>query len=173
MPENHIFYADNEGAYVLKLVGELRLCSSKPLEGFDKAYLDSLTLKNLVVDLSEATSLDSTSLGLLAQIALHFTEATGKKPLLVCTSKSLRRMINAVNFNQLFILLDKIELPTSPLQCLPDVIGESEEELAKRILQAHRVLISLSEKNKEQFLPVVKFLEKELKRDDLTKGDGK
>jgi len=171
MAECEVFYAKYNHTHVLKLVGDIRLRSSKPLEDFYKFYLNDLintadTSIQLIIDATEVTGLDSTALGLLAQIAIRFNEKTQEKPGLVCISKSIQKIITAVNFNELFWVINKAELPLATLKLIEKEIQETETEteIAARALQAHRILMSLSEANKQQFLPVVKFLEQELKK---------
>jgi anti-anti-sigma factor len=162
MSNSEIFYASTNSTHVLKLVGDVRLHTSKPLDDFYRYFVSTGKVQHLIIDLTEVEGIDSTGLGLLAQLAIGFTEKTNQKPALVCVSKSIQRILSAVHFDQLFIVINKGDIPLVELKNLSQKESESETEIAQRALEAHRILVSLNEANKQEFQPVVEFLEKEL-----------
>lgn len=164
MSKSEILYAHNNGTHVLKLVGDIRLQTSRPLDDFYNHFLKGTTISDLIIDTSETEGIDSTGLGLLAQLAIAFLQQTNRRPALVCVSKSIYRILTAVHFNELFVIVNKAEFPTATLKNLESKEAESETEMAQRALEAHRILISLSDANKQEFQSVVEFLEKELKK---------
>lgn len=163
MINSDIFYAQDEDVHILKLVGDIRLHTSRPLDDFFKYYIQTKKVHELIVDLSNTTMIDSTGLGLLAQLAIGFFENENKKPALVCVSQDIARILSAVQFDTLFTIVNKAQISKAPLQSLPQPETEDERQIAERALEAHRILSSLSQANKRQFYPVVEILEKELK----------
>jgi anti-anti-sigma factor len=162
MSKSEILYAHN-GTHIIKLVGDIRLHTSKPLNDFYNHFLKGTKIEDLIIDTTEVEGIDSTGLGLLAQLAIAFMNHTNKKAALVCVSKSIYRILTAVHFDELFLIVNKPETPVGALESLAKHEEESETEMAQRALEAHRILASLSDANKKEFQPVVEFLEKELK----------
>ena len=160
-----ILQASQDGVYVLRFVGEIRLNVCTTLE---KAFRDTLASKDyraLVIDLQQASMLDSTSLGLIARVGLEAEHSAAHKPYIINASKDVMRMIDNMDCSSLFhfgfstareALGDAV-----PGQDFEDVawVGATEEEIQHKVLEAHRTLMSLSEQNRETFRDLVEALE--------------
>ena len=70
MSEGRILAASHDGAYVLRLVGDVRLTLCATIDDFiDRMFADP-DFASIWVDLCEAEGMDSTTLGMLAKLAL-------------------------------------------------------------------------------------------------------
>ena len=64
MGEGRIYYAEQGNNYYLRLVGDVRVTLCTALKTYIDSIFDSETISSVVVDLTEATAADSTTLGL-------------------------------------------------------------------------------------------------------------
>ena len=73
MHEGRIQAAFNAGVFVLKLSGDVRLTLCATLDQQAQRVADSPGLAAVMIDLREATNVDSTALGFLAKVAMAVT----------------------------------------------------------------------------------------------------
>ncbi len=160
-----ILFAEQNGVHVLKFVGDVRVALGPTIHGFLDRIGQSKNQKSIVIDLNETTNIDSTSLGLLAKIALKSSQYLGAKPTLVTPNEDITRVILSMGFEQIFVIIDKemntcdeaLELPTSVV---------SEAALREQVLEAHKTLMSLNECNEACFCTLVEALEAEKLNDE-------
>jgi anti-anti-sigma factor len=156
-----VLQASCSGVHVLKLVGEVRLnlCST-----IDRAIESTTTDPNfatVVVDLTETTLIDSTTLGMLAKLAILAKKKSHFLPSIISTNPDITRIITTMGFDTVFIILEKPAQTDQALKELP--ISElSEDELRANVLNAHKVLMKLNEHNREQFKDLVATLEQDV-----------
>ena len=156
-----VLQADCSGVHVLKLVGEVRLnlCST-----IDKA-IESTTkdpdFATVVVDLTETTLIDSTTLGMLAKLAIMAKKKSHFLPSIISTNPDITRIITTMGFETVFIILDKPAQTDRALKELP-ITELDEDELRASVLNAHKILMKLNEHNREQFKDLVATLEQDV-----------
>lgn len=154
-----ILFAEHDGSHVLKFVGDIRLNLAPTLNGFLQ-QIGRQREKAVVLDLTETTCMDSTSLGLLAKIAIASKAILNVQPTIVTSNPDVTRIVRSMGFEQIFIIIDHaihtcdeaLELPTHVM---------SEELLREQVLDAHRTLMTLSKHNEECFCDLVDALEME------------
>ncbi|MCD6288219.1 MAG: STAS domain-containing protein [Candidatus Hydrogenedentes bacterium] len=168
MDNGRILFARYRGLVVLKLVGEIRYTvkgSYRVSVSFD-AFLDKLfeerDFKNVLIDLTETTGIDSTNIGLLAKIARFTMDNFGQKPTIISTNDDINRILDSVGFDQVFVILHEPHNFDQELEELPEMTVP-DKELARLILDAHKALIELNEKNKNMFKNVVDVMEQSLR----------
>ncbi|WGL16378.1 STAS domain-containing protein [Microbulbifer bruguierae] len=162
MQSGQIMVGDHQGIYVVKLVGDVRLnlCTS-----FDK-FIDKMfshgDFRGVVFDLYQAKGIDSTTLGLMAKIAMRVKERGVSKPLVLCDNAGLRHLLDKMGFDALMDITgdadnDAYQAEPAPLKCnTPD-----EHTAREMVLEAHRVLMSMNEQNEATFRDLVQALEVE------------
>ena len=158
----HIYYGVEGQTTVLKITGSLRFNQCGPLEFFLKKYLPKQTMTVLLVDLSEADLLDSTALGLLAQIALQFKKISHHTPQLYCKECDLKQVLLSMGLDQLFEFTPHAQVAHNLLELSVPV--EPQDIQTARSLSAHKTLMGLSDENKQEFKTVVELLEETLRR---------
>lgn len=156
------YYGESGPVFILKISGTLRFNQCAVLEYFLKKIMVKNTPDALLIDLSQTESLDSTALGLLAQIALKYTQLKHQKPDLYCPAGDLQKVLLSMSLEQLFHFIS--QEPSS--HSLPELVVQldSSENPEQRVLGAHKTLMGLSEKNKKEFKSVVELLQESLYR---------
>jgi hypothetical protein len=122
-------------------------------------------LDTVLIDLRELLLIDSTGMGLLARIGRATLETRGRRAIIVCASPDIVTCLRGAAFDTLFVLVD--EYPFAPEPELSEVrldgrVHAAERALGQAVLDAHRDLATLSERNRREFGEVVTALEREL-----------
>ncbi|MBN2008776.1 STAS domain-containing protein [candidate division KSB1 bacterium] len=150
-----LFYQDTERS-VFKFVGEIRhtLCS-----GFDTALNQSFkkNIKTYIIDLINAIYLDSTSLGLIAKIARFTHLHHYPKPTIFSTNENVNMILQSMGFDDIFVIRDANAESIDGLVAV-EQRTMNKQETHKMVLEAHKILMDLNEKNKEAFQNVVDLL---------------
>ncbi len=162
MLSGRILYAVHNGTYVIKLCGDVRVPMCTSLDGFlDKMFADE-ELHAVLVDLTHTDTIDSTALGLIAKIAVFLREHKGRQPVILSTNPDVNRVLNSMGFDRVFIILDSAIREDESLDELPQV-EPSQQDLTRKVIEAHRVLMGMNEGNQETFKSLVDALEMEQK----------
>lgn len=159
MKEGSIFSACVDGRYILKFVGDVRLTLCATLDCHIENALAQSGAEDILVDLTEAEGIDSTSLGLIAKLSVKAYALSLPRPTVVSTNENITRILMSMGFDHIFIILSELPTCSSDLQQLP-FVQESEESTRERIIAAHRILIDLNDTNREAFKDLVFALEK-------------
>ncbi len=160
MQNGKILFAEQDGNYVLKFVGDVRLTLCSTLDLFLENMLDNDGFKTVIIDLTETKGIDSTSLGLIAKISVKMKRHHQLRPTIVSTNEDISRILLSMGFDKVFILIRENVEASQQLQEL-SVLQESEQEVKDRVVDAHRVLMELNDKNRDCFRDLVRSLESE------------
>jgi len=162
-------YVCENGSWFIKLAGAVR----HPLGPAFNALLDRAIAMpgshRFVVDLSEAETIDSTCLGILARIATQAAPSGGPRPVII-TGGDIAKTLLVVCFDRLFDLVDLTDDAPGPLQSAP-AINVDQDEMRRLLLDAHRRLCAIDAHTHAVFRDVVEALEAEaLNRRDTALG---
>lgn len=158
--EGRVQAAFDSGVFVLKLCGDVRLTLCATLDTQAQQLARTPGLQSLIIDLREATNVDSTALGFLAKVAMAVKDRILYKPTIVVNNPDVQRMLEVMGFAQYFAMVEAPLTETSELSDLPEIPTDM-EEMRQRILEAHRILMRMSEHNREEFQPLVEMLEEQ------------
>jgi anti-anti-sigma factor len=161
MPDSNTgraLYAEHQGTYVLKLVGDIRAPICATLDSFIESMFCDVKLRSILVDLSETLLIDSTALGLIAKIAVHTRKRFQEKPVIISTRPDITRILDSMGLEQVFDIVQEGSVISSAMNEVP-IEQCVENSACQKVLEAHRVLMSLNEKNHETFQEVVAALE--------------
>lgn len=156
-----ILQADCCGVHALKLVGEVRLNLCSTIDNVIQSTIKDPNFATLVVDLTEATLIDSTTLGMLAKLAILAKKKSHFLPSIISTNPDITRIITTMGFDSVFIILEKPVQTDQALKELP-ITELNEDELRANVLNAHKVLMKLNDHNCEQFKDLVATLEQDV-----------
>ena len=158
MSDGKIQCAEYGDTFILKCIGEVRLTFCSALNEVIEKILKTHAFKSIVIDLTEVISIDSTTLGLLAKLSILSKRKYGMLPTLASTNPDVSRVLESMGFNQVFNL---VHTATSCPECLDDLPeqDQSEELVKARVLEAHRILMSLNQSNRDEFRDLVSALE--------------
>lgn len=158
MSSYKILQAEHRGIYVLKFIGEIRLNLCSTLDNIIDSMVSNPDFKTVVVDLTETEVIDSTTLGLLAKIAIAAEERSQFLPTLISTNPDINRIILSMGFDKIFIIVREPAQRIEELEEIP-VLQASEREVRDNVLDAHRVLMGMNQHNREEFRNLVHTLE--------------
>lgn len=161
--QGRALYAIHDGTYVLKLLGDVRIPLCPAIDGFVESMFSDNRLEQVLIDLSDTDIIDSTALGLLAKIAVRFRKQFRQKPVILSINPDVNRILGSMGFEKVFSIVYKRPMPATELrdmgmQELP-AVECTEECVCDKVLEAHKVLMSMNDANKETFKDVVETLE--------------
>ncbi|TNC82103.1 MAG: anti-anti-sigma factor [Oleiphilus sp.] len=157
-----ILLAESSGVYILKLVGEVRLNFCSTIDASIESIVTDPNFMSLVVDLSETSLIDSTTLGLLAKLAIRAKAKSHFLPSVVSTNPDITRILLAMGFDSFYIVVKEPALTNEQLQEItPQDVSEA--ELREHVLDAHKVLMDMNEHNRDQFKDLVSALELDMR----------
>ena len=140
------------------MTGDVRLTLSTTIdEYFHKMYEDP-EFASVWVDLCEAEGIDSTTLGLLAQLALEVKRKFGFVPAIYSSNSGINRLLKSMGFQRIFDLHEELCGTSGKSNEIPIIPG-SEQEVKEKVVEAHRVLMGLSEENCARFKDLMAILE--------------
>ena len=167
MAQDQILYAETPEALLFKLSGDLRhtgkqgVDPSLALDSFIAGLFNGHAPAPIVIDLSEAVRIDSTHLGILAQLASLSLQQWQQRPLIVCPAGSIRDTLHTMGFDSLFNYVDAAP-PAAPE--MSAVTAGDARGAGEVVLDAHRALAALSEANQAAFKDLIALLEQQAPR---------
>jgi anti-anti-sigma factor len=151
--------AAREGSTVIiRLLGDVRYTISSTFKDYLETLFHDRQVTNIIIDLSETSNIDSTNLGLLAKVANHSRQHLHHKSLIVSDNHDVNEVLHSVGFDRVFLVTPQFDMPAAQLEELQPE-SASREELASVLLDAHRTLMGMNEKNRVMFADVVQSLE--------------
>ena len=148
----------SEGTYVLKFNGDIRVGLCGALEAFCDRMLAAADFRGVIVDLADTIAIDSTALGCLARLSISVQGLKDKIPTLICRSQDVRRVLLNMGFDDVFAIVADSAVQDVDLVDIPNV---DESQTRERVIEAHKVLMSLNASNRERFKSLVEALERE------------
>ena len=153
-----ILVASRDGTHLLRFVGDVRLTLCVAIDDYLKEVFTDPDFEAVVIDLSQADGLDSTSLGILAKLAKEARVRNHKAPLLVPGSEDVQRCLESVGIDSLFETASSQFSDVAPIGAL-EAVPVSESATRGRVLEAHRALMALNSTNAKAFRDLVTQLE--------------
>ena len=158
MHEGKILAANQDGAYVIRLVGDVRLTLCTTIDEYFQRMYEDPDFASVWLDLCEAEGIDSTTLGLLAKLALNVKEKFGFMPVIYSSNSGINRLLKSMGFQRLFELHEEASDRLEGSYESPMLEG-SEQAVKEKVLEAHRVLMNLSDENRVRFKDLMTALE--------------
>ncbi|MDC0172960.1 STAS domain-containing protein [Gammaproteobacteria bacterium] len=160
MNSGKILVSDQLGNHLLKFTGDVRVTLCGTLNRYIESIFGCKNVKRVVVDMLEAEGLDSTTLGLLAKLGLHCRQRYGLNIEVFCQNSSILRTLESMSFDEIFDIFD--QLPDFDSNTDFHEIGAQDlpvDELRQQVLEAHKILVRLSDDNQQEFQDLIKALE--------------
>lgn len=159
MQEGRVLAASLDGSYVIRLVGDVRLTLCTTIDDYFQRMYDDPDFASVVVDLCEVEGIDSTTLGLLARLALRVKKQFGFSPLLYSCDADINRLLRSMSFQTLFDLREEACNNPADITEIPAIAG-SEDAVKAKVVEAHKALMGVSEENRERFKDLLVALER-------------
>jgi anti-anti-sigma factor len=158
MQEGRILAAHHDGAYVLRLEGDVRLTLCTTIDEYFQKMFEDPEFVSVWVDLCDTEGIDSTTLGMLAKLALTVEEKFDFQPVIYCCEPGINRLLKSMGFQRLFVLREELCENPEDVDEIHGIPG-SEEAVREKVIEAHRVLMGLSEENRARFKDLMNALE--------------
>ncbi|MBX2807406.1 MAG: STAS domain-containing protein [Cellvibrionaceae bacterium] len=157
-----ILVGSHEGVYVIKMVGEVRLTLCIPFDDYIESLFQRDDFCTIMFDLSEADGLDSTTLGLMAKLAVRSERVKRIKPMVIGAQAGIDRLLDMTGLTEVCELIHlKPEgycLNTDFKLLENSTANLNEDSVRSKVLEAHCVLMELNTKNQETFRDLVNTL---------------
>lgn len=162
-----ILVGEHDGVHVVRFEGDVRVTLAGNLDHYVADMLAREDFVSVVVDLSRATGLDSTSLGGLAKLSIQVKAQQAQIPTLICQSEDILRVLDNMGFDDVFVIVDEAFVLQSELAEIPSGHEMSVAEMRTAVIDAHKTLMSMNTANAETFRDLVRALEDEKREDEL------
>jgi len=156
-----IMVGSHSGVYVIRFEGDVRLAVSGSFDRYLDAMFADPEFVSVLIDLSVAVAIDSTSLGELAKLSLALQKRQQPIPLLICDAPDILRILNNMGFEDVFVIVSDRKDVRQQLAELPMSNDIAEDEMRQRVIDAHETLMSLNEQNELAFRKLVDALQAE------------
>ena len=187
--EGAIKVARHHDVTVIRLEGDVRLTLCLSFDQFihdlfqhrERQGKDGSGDHSVVFDLVEAESIDSTTLGLMAKIAIEGAEQGARNPIVMTSNESISRLLESMGFEDIFDIVpaeslnisaggEAVDGRTSIYPIDERYSNErgalasagkaaNEEAVRSKVIEAHQYLMSMNAKNHETFKPLIEALE--------------
>ena len=148
----------DKDSFWLKLDGDVRVPWCVSLETYCEAVIKQPGIRSVYVDLTKATNLDSTTLGVLAKVAVYTQQYCQQKAVLFCANEDIQRLIISTGFLAVFDIKNEFGDITLNFEDLP-ILDCTESDIKDVVIAAHRALMALTEDNRACFGGLVESLE--------------
>lgn len=161
MTAGRILYAIDDGVCLIRMEGRVTYATGPSFSAFIDKLFAKGAISEVMVDLSQALYLDSTTLGLLGKLANSVYRELQRKVTVISPCDDVNTVLASMGFDSVFIILKNGPCNQQNLQGIP-LEQQTEIERAKVILDAHRLLMEMNDANAARFRDVVEALEKEI-----------
>jgi anti-anti-sigma factor len=158
MSAGKILVSDNEGNYLLKLIGDVRVTLCGSLNRHMETIFGSQDVNKVVVDMLEAEGLDSTTLGLMAKLGMHCRKEYGINVQVFCQNPSILRTLDCMGFEEIFDIIQEVPTIDAELHSIESVSSEV-DEIRRQVVEAHKLLMQLNPENSKEFTDLIRALE--------------
>lgn len=158
MSVGKILVSDQEGNYLLKFIGDVRVTLCGSLNRHMETIFGSHQVKNVIVDMLEAEGLDSTTLGLMAKLGLYCRKEYGINVQVFCQNPSILRTLDCMGFEEIFDIIQEVPNIDAEFHSIEPVNPEV-DEIRRQVLEAHRLLMQLNPDNSKEFTDLIRALE--------------
>ena len=157
-----ILVADHQGVYMIKMSGDVRLTLCMAFDECIETLVSRSDFTTVMFDLSHADNLDSTTLGLIAKLALKCKSNNIPQPVVYCTNPAIIRLLNTMGIDEVCAITShspaNIQAGADYQAIEQSAAGADEERVKDKVLESHRVLMALNDKKHQTFKDLVDML---------------
>jgi anti-anti-sigma factor len=158
MSAGKILVSDNQGNYLLKFIGDVRVTLCGSLNRHMETIFGSRDVKKVVVDMLEAEGVDSTTLGLMAKLGMHCRKEYAINVQVFCQNPSILRTLDCMGFDEIFDIIQEVPAIDAELHSIESVNSEV-DEIRRQVVEAHKLLMQLNPDNSKEFTDLISALE--------------
>ena len=157
MNKGKILVGESEGNYLIKMTGDVRVTLCTSLNQYINTIFKASDVSTVLVDLRDVEGLDSTTLGLLAKLALSCQRMYQLTPLLFCTNEGVLKTLEVMALDEYFEVIRSYDASDTALEELP--CSPDEERARQDVLEAHKLLIEINPGCEAEFIDLIQYLE--------------
>ena len=158
MSEGKILVSDKDGNYLIKFSGDVRVNLCGSLNHHMAAIFGSTDVQHVVIDMLEAECVDSTTLGLIAKLALHCRKEYNINMQLFCQNPSILRTLDCMSFDEIIDICQEVPDIDADLHAI-ETVNSDIDEVRRQVLEAHKLLTQLSPDSSKEFTDLIRALE--------------
>ncbi len=160
MSTGHVEYASLNGTHIFKIIGEVRAQSCISLDKLLDKIEQQQNVVGAIVDLTKATFIDSTVLGILAKLGIKLKQTHKIQSVMFSTNPDITILAESMGLSQVFSILN---FCGDPNICTRTLVDEhiTHNKMLATVLDAHQTLMKLNENNQNMFEPLVEQLKQE------------
>ena len=161
--QDKILYAKDPPFCYIKMTGTIRYFLSPGFDAFVRSEFICKESQRFTIDLNEVTNIDSTNLGILAAIANYSIKEFDKRSKIVSTNSDINEILKSMGFEKVFKIIKQ-------RQNLPKYFNDTadfEQDIRDQnelILDSHKNLMKMNDKNQQEFLNVIKTIEQSARK---------
>ena len=156
-----ILVADHNGVYVIRMSGDVRLTLCVSFDQYIEDLISRKSFFTVLFDMSDVQGMDSTTLGLVAKLAVKSVEHKQMKPWIICNDPNIQRLLTTMGLDEVCELMDAPPADyceNSAFVSLPEDHSVAEDLVKAKVLESHCVLMGLNESNRATFQDLVHTL---------------
>ena len=161
MAAGKILVSEKEGVYLLKFSGDVRVTLCGSLNRHMDTIFGSQDVKQVVIDMLEAEAVDSTTLGLIAKLALHCRKEYAINIQLFCQNTSILRTLECMGFEEIIDIFQEVPDIDAELEDI-ETVSSDIDAVRRQVLEAHKILVQLSPDSSKEFTDLIRALESDL-----------
>ena len=161
MTLGHVTHAQNGNVHGLRYFGTVNFLLAPGIQNFVDHLIEDGSVSGLVFDLSAASSLDSTNLGLMARVNERLVSKGAANSVIISGNEDIDAVLRSMGFDQTFDMLSGSSGEEEPSIETIETPQPSSVELKRTMLDAHQALIRISEAHRKEFEAVVACLERD------------
>ena len=167
MPNSKVLVGlQDKQRFWMKLEGDVRAPWCLSLETYCEAVIQQPGITGVCVDLTAAENLDSTTLGVLAKVAIYTrnhcvdssADSRNCKAILLCHDENILRLVRSMGFESVFDIRDHFAAEMLDFDELP-LLACTEADMKDAVINAHKTLMEMTEDNRASFGSLVNALE--------------
>ena len=158
MSTGKILVSDKDGNYLIKFSGDVRVNLCGSLNHHMAAIFGSTDVQHVVIDMLEAECVDSTTLGLIAKLALHCRKEYNSNMQLFCQNPSILRTLDCMSFDEIIDICQEVPDIDAELHAI-ETVNSDIDEVRRQVLEAHKLLTQLSPDSSKEFTDLIRALE--------------
>jgi len=153
-----ILVSDKDGNYLIKFSGDVRVNLCGSLNHHMAAIFGSTDVQHVVIDMLEAECVDSTTLGLIAKLALHCRKEYNINMQLFCQNPSILLTLDCMSFDEIIDICQEVPDIDADLHAI-ETVNSDIDEVRRQVLEAHKLLTQLSPDSSKEFTDLIRALE--------------
>ncbi len=154
MPLGSILYAERDGIRFIRFIGSVTYTISSGFDHLIDEIAQETETRDVVFDLNPATHIDSTNLGLMAKVARFMLKRFNRRAIILCDNPDIETILLSMGFEQAFEIVKVLSCDTPEFSDVP-AVEQACDDQRRMLVEAHRTLMEMNEKNRETFRTVV------------------